>query len=98
LTRKRRSTAQRDVSLRREPERDESSGKQVAGVRRKIVAFDGETFHALQVLARDRFATFQELADEAFADLLAKHHRPVTLRDALKKSAARPRTVDADSK
>jgi uncharacterized protein with von Willebrand factor type A (vWA) domain len=31
--------------------------------------------------------TFQELADEAFADLLKKHGRPVDLRAALRKSA-----------
>jgi hypothetical protein len=96
LTRRRRSS--RDVSLRPKPERDAFSGKQQPRARRKIVALDEETFHALQVLARDRFATFQELADEAFADLLAKHHRPVTLRDALKKSAAKSTDVDANSK
>jgi hypothetical protein len=33
-------------------------------------------------------ATFQELADEAFADLLRKHGVPVDLKDALRKSAA----------
>ena len=32
-------------------------------------------------------ATFQELADEAFADLLKKHGRPVGLKAALRKSA-----------
>jgi hypothetical protein len=31
----------------------------------------------------------QELADEAFADLLVKHHRPRTLKEALKQSARR---------
>jgi hypothetical protein len=31
--------------------------------------------------------TFQELADEAFADLLKKHGIPVDLKDALRKSA-----------
>jgi uncharacterized protein with von Willebrand factor type A (vWA) domain len=31
-------------------------------------------------------ATFQELADEAFADLLKKHGIPIDLRDALRKS------------
>ena len=36
---------------------------------------------------RDRMMTFQELADEAFADLLKKHNRPVDLRSALRKSA-----------
>jgi hypothetical protein len=33
-------------------------------------------------------ATIQELADEAFADLLRKHGVPVDLKDALRKSAA----------
>jgi hypothetical protein len=31
--------------------------------------------------------TFQEVADEAFADLLKKHGRPVGLKAALRKSA-----------
>jgi len=53
----------------------------------KRVQFDGETWAALDVLARDRMATFQELADEAFADLLKKHGRPVDLKTALRKSA-----------
>jgi hypothetical protein len=44
-------------------------------------------WQGLDLLRRDTFATFQELAEEAFADLLAKHHRPVTLREALKQSA-----------
>jgi hypothetical protein len=55
-------------------------------VRRKLVEFDEETWAALDVLARDRMASFQELADEAFRDLLRKHHRPVGLRAALKES------------
>jgi hypothetical protein len=54
--------------------------------RRKLVEFDEETWAALDVLARDRLASFQELADEAFRDLLRKHHRPVGLRAALKES------------
>jgi hypothetical protein len=33
--------------------------------------------------------TLQELADEAFSDLLRKHNRPVTLREALRASARR---------
>jgi hypothetical protein len=31
--------------------------------------------------------TFQELAEEAFRDLLRKHNRPVDLKEALRKSA-----------
>jgi hypothetical protein len=54
---------------------------------RKLIEFDDDTFAKLKQLARDRMATFQELADEAFADLMKKHGIPVDLRDALKKSA-----------
>jgi antitoxin-like ribbon-helix-helix protein len=75
------------------PGRADESG----ATRRKLIAFDSETFHALDVLARDRMMTIQELADEAFADLLRKHGRPVDLRDALKKSAgvAKPAETNA---
>jgi hypothetical protein len=55
---------------------------------RKLIAFDDDTFHKLKQLARDRMATFQELADEAFADLLGKHGIPIDLKDALRKSVA----------
>jgi hypothetical protein len=55
---------------------------------RKLIAFDDDTFGKLKQLARDRMATIQELADEAFADLLRKHGIPVDLRDALRKSAS----------
>ena len=57
------------------------------GTMRKLIAFDDETSAKLKQLARDRMATFQELADEAFADLLKKHGIPVDLKDALRKSA-----------
>ena len=53
----------------------------------KRVQFDDETWHALNLLARDRMQDFQELADEAFRDLLAKHGRPTDLRTALRRSA-----------
>ena len=55
---------------------------------RKLIAFDDDTFAKLKQLARDRMATFQELADEAFADLLRKHGIPIDLKDALRKSTA----------
>jgi hypothetical protein len=54
---------------------------------RKLIGFDEDTFDKLKQLARDRMATFQELADEAFADLLKKHGIPIDLKDALRKSA-----------
>jgi hypothetical protein len=53
---------------------------------RKLIAFDDETLAALTQLGRDRMATLQDLADEAFADLLKKHGVPVDLKDALRKS------------
>ena len=53
----------------------------------KRVTFDRETWQALDVLARERMMTFQELADEAFRDVLRKHGRPYDTRDALKRSA-----------
>jgi predicted DNA-binding ribbon-helix-helix protein len=53
----------------------------------KRVQLDEESWAALKLLARDRMMTFQELADEAFADVLKKHGRPVDLRAALRKSA-----------
>jgi hypothetical protein len=53
---------------------------------RKLIAFDDDTFDKLKQLARDRMATFQELADEAYADLLRKHGIPIDLKDALRKS------------
>jgi len=55
---------------------------------RKLIAFDEDTFDKLKQLGRDRMATFQELADEAFADLLNKHGIPIDLKDALRKSAS----------
>jgi hypothetical protein len=39
----------------------------------KRVNIDDETWAMLDLLARDRMATFQELVDEAFTDLLKKH-------------------------
>ena len=54
---------------------------------RKLIEFDDDTFDKLKQLARDRMGTLQELADEAFADLLKKHGIPIDLKDALRKSA-----------
>jgi predicted DNA-binding ribbon-helix-helix protein len=54
----------------------------------KRVQLDDDTWLALDILARDRMMSFQELADEAFRDLLEKHHRPTNLQSALKQSAA----------
>lgn len=53
---------------------------------RKLVDFDEATFSALKFLAADSMSTFQELADEAFHDLLHKHGRPQDLKEALRES------------
>ena len=59
---------------------------------RKLIAFDDDTFDKLKQLGRDRMATIQELADEAFADMLRKHGIPIDLKDALRKSASLSKT------
>ena len=56
-----------------------------SGIRRRI-EFDAETWNALDRLSKDRMATIQELADEAFRDLLKKHRRPTTLKEMLRES------------
>ena len=61
--------------------------KKPANARRKLVEFDAETWQALDLLARDSMKTLQELADEAFRDLLRKYERPTDLKAALRQSA-----------
>ena len=53
----------------------------------KRVQFDDATWAAVNLLAKDRMQTFQELADEAFRDVLKKYGRPTSLREALRRSA-----------
>jgi hypothetical protein len=52
--------------------------------RRKLVEFDAQTWHALNLLSRESMKTF---ADEAFRDLLQKYGRPTDLKAALRESA-----------
>lgn len=52
----------------------------------KRVHLDTTVLDAVQLLGADEGRSFQELAEEAFADLLKKHHRPVGLRNALRQS------------
>ena len=59
----------------------------------KRVQFHEETWQQLQVLAADNVKSFQELADEAFNDLLKKHGRPANLKDALRRSAGKTASV-----
>lgn len=54
----------------------------------KRVQFEDETWAALDALADETGKSFQDLADEAFKDLLKKHKQPVGLKAALKESVA----------
>jgi hypothetical protein len=65
------------------------ASKHAAGSKRKLVEFDPETWQALHLLSQDSLKSVQELAEEAFADLLKKHRRPVTLKQALRESVRR---------
>jgi hypothetical protein len=64
--------------------------------RRKLIAFDPETFAALDLYRRDSMKDWEELAEEAFRDLLDKHGRSADLRTALKRSAKDADVKDAD--
>jgi hypothetical protein len=52
----------------------------------KRVQFDDETWAAIDAVTKARSKSFQELADEAFKDLLKKYRQPVGLKAALKES------------
>ena len=43
----------------------------------KRVQFDDEAWEAMEAVIRNSGSSFQELANEAFADLLKKHKQPV---------------------
>ena len=53
----------------------------------KRVQFHEKTWQALRLLSSESMKSFQELADEAFNDLLRKHGRPASLKEALRRSA-----------
>ena len=53
---------------------------------RKMIHVSMASNEALQALAVETRRSFQDLLDEAIADLLKKHKRPVTLKDMLRDS------------
>jgi hypothetical protein len=55
---------------------------------RKMIHVATASHGALTTLARETGRSFQDLIDEAIADLLKKHKRPVTLKDMLRESLA----------
>jgi hypothetical protein len=56
----------------------------------KRVQLNDETWNAVNLLRQERRRSFQQLADEAFADLLAKHHQPADLKSQLRESDGLP--------
>jgi hypothetical protein len=58
----------------------------------KRVQFDDETWEAIVALSKSESRTFQQLTDEAYADLLKKHKQPVGLMASLKQSV-KPRST-----
>ena len=71
-------------------EQPEQAGRAMPG---KRIQIDEETWQQLSLLGHDQMKDFQELADEAFRDLLKKYDRPVDLKDALRRSAGVPASV-----
>jgi hypothetical protein len=55
---------------------------------RKMIHIATASVDALEALAAHSGKTFQDLIDEAIADLLKKHNRPVTLKEMLRGSLA----------
>ena len=55
---------------------------------RKMIHIATASRDALERLAADSGKSFQDLIDEAIADLLKKHKRPVTLTEMLRGSLA----------
>ena len=59
----------------------------------KRVQFSDEAWEAVMAVGRQRGRTFQQIADEAFTDLLKKYGQPVGLMAALAQSVHRPTEV-----
>jgi hypothetical protein len=53
---------------------------------RKMVHIDTAVLEALERLAADRKLGLQDLLDEALADLLKKHRRPLTTKEMFARS------------
>jgi hypothetical protein len=67
-------------------ERGSGRGRGADSSVRKRIAFDAETWAALHQLSLDSMKSLQELAEEAFRDLLKKHGRPTTMKEMLRAS------------
>ena len=54
----------------------------------KRIQLDDETLEAVEALASRTGKSFQDLTNEAFADLLAKHKQPMGYKAALEQSVS----------
>jgi hypothetical protein len=63
--------------------------KRRSDAKRKLIEFRPEIWQALVLLARDSGKSLDDLADEAFADLLRRYGRPLSLKEALRESTRR---------
>lgn len=70
------------------------AGRETSYIKRKVIEFAPEIWLALDLLAKDTGRNVQDLAGEAFLDLLCKYHRPATLKEALRESARRTAAND----
>lgn len=57
--------------------------------RRRQFTLDAALLGALEAFARDSGVTLDALAGEALKDLMTKHGRPLSLKEALRNSARR---------
>jgi hypothetical protein len=64
----------------------------------KRIQFDDETWEAIQAVMSDARQSFQQLANEAFADLLKKRKQPVGLKASLKESVGRKPRYQSDNR
>ena len=53
---------------------------------RKMVNIDTAALKALELLATDHQMSLQDLVEEAIADLLKKHRRPITTKEMFAQS------------
>lgn len=54
---------------------------------RKLLSIDSGVLQALYDLSRDSGKQLDDLFDEALRDLMKKHRRPISLKEALEQSA-----------
>lgn len=63
---------------------------------RKLLSIDSGVLQALYDLSRDSGKQLDDLFDEALRDLMKKHRRPISLKEALEQSARTSAANDRD--